>query len=256
MPSNHLIPCCPLFLLPSIFPSIRVFSNEQVHHIRWPKYWSFSFTISLKTQRCMGPKITASCAVRVNSGQKIQKDPQKKKKYPTANFEEPGAKPAGPEQNQGTVHAPYTERYLRGTLTLEHTPTPIPTLTYSYKEQASQGVSKPGTLLFVPTARCYSKGPNKVLPEFLVWPLVNFCILGRPRPPSVSIFTAALRMSHQFNPDSQEGDVDSHLQREESQGNLRQVLKPAQRVNRVREGNTKKSPGALQRLELDGRRKN
>ena len=162
----------------------------------------------------------------------------------------------GPEQNQGTVHAPYTEHYLRGTLTLEHTPTPIPTLTCSYKEQASQGVSKPGTLLFVPTARCYSKGPNKVLPEFLVWPLVNFCILGRPRPPSVSIFTAALRMSHQFNPDSQEGDVDSHLQREESQGNLRQVLKPAQRVNRVREGNTKKSPGALQRLELDGRRKN
>ena len=46
MPSNHLILCCPLLLLPSIFPSIRVFSNESVLCIRWPKYWSFSFTIS------------------------------------------------------------------------------------------------------------------------------------------------------------------------------------------------------------------
>ena len=46
MPSNHLILCCPLLLLPSIFPSIRVFSNESVIHIRWPKYWSFSFSIS------------------------------------------------------------------------------------------------------------------------------------------------------------------------------------------------------------------
>ena len=46
MPSNHLILCCPLLLLPSIFPSIRVFSNESVLHIRWPKYWSFSFRIS------------------------------------------------------------------------------------------------------------------------------------------------------------------------------------------------------------------
>ena len=45
MPSNHLILCCPL-LLPSILPSIRVFSNESVLHIRWPKYWSFSFSIS------------------------------------------------------------------------------------------------------------------------------------------------------------------------------------------------------------------
>ena len=45
MPSNHLILCCPLLLLPSIFPSIRVFSNESVLHIRWPKYWSFSFSI-------------------------------------------------------------------------------------------------------------------------------------------------------------------------------------------------------------------
>ena len=46
MPSKHLILCCPLLLLPSIFPSIRVFSNESALHIRWPKYWSFSFNIS------------------------------------------------------------------------------------------------------------------------------------------------------------------------------------------------------------------
>ena len=46
MPSNHLILCFLLLLLPSIFPSIRVFSNESVLHIRWPKYWSFSFSIS------------------------------------------------------------------------------------------------------------------------------------------------------------------------------------------------------------------
>ena len=46
MPSNHLILCHPLLLLPSIFPSIRVFSNESVLRIKWPKYWSFSFNIS------------------------------------------------------------------------------------------------------------------------------------------------------------------------------------------------------------------
>ena len=46
MPSNHLILCCPLLLPPSILPSIRVFSNESALHIRWPKYWSFSFSIS------------------------------------------------------------------------------------------------------------------------------------------------------------------------------------------------------------------
>ena len=46
MPSNHLILCCPLLLLPSIFPSLRVFSSESALHIRWPKYWSFSFSIS------------------------------------------------------------------------------------------------------------------------------------------------------------------------------------------------------------------
>ena len=46
MSSNHLILCCPLLLQPSIFPGIRVFSDELVLHIRWPKYWSFSFSIS------------------------------------------------------------------------------------------------------------------------------------------------------------------------------------------------------------------
>ena len=46
MPSNHLILCSPLLLLPSIFPSIRGFSSESFLHIRWPKYWSFSFSIS------------------------------------------------------------------------------------------------------------------------------------------------------------------------------------------------------------------
>ena len=50
MPSNHLIICHPLLLLPSIFPSIRVFSNESALHIRWPKYWSFSFSISLSNE--------------------------------------------------------------------------------------------------------------------------------------------------------------------------------------------------------------
>ena len=50
MPSNHLILCCSLLLLPSIFPSIRVFSNESVLCIRWPKYWNFSFSISLSNE--------------------------------------------------------------------------------------------------------------------------------------------------------------------------------------------------------------
>ena len=50
MPSNHLILCRPLLLLPSTFPSIRVFSNESALPIRWPKYWSFSFNITLSSE--------------------------------------------------------------------------------------------------------------------------------------------------------------------------------------------------------------
>ena len=50
MPSNHFILCHPLLLLPSIFPSIRVFSDESALHIRWPKYWSFSFSISASNE--------------------------------------------------------------------------------------------------------------------------------------------------------------------------------------------------------------
>ena len=50
MPSNYLILCCPLLLLPSIFPNIRVFSSESALHIRWPKYWNFSFSISPSNQ--------------------------------------------------------------------------------------------------------------------------------------------------------------------------------------------------------------
>ena len=50
MPSKHLILCHPLLLLPSIFPSIRIFSNESVFQIRWPKYWSFSFSTSLSNK--------------------------------------------------------------------------------------------------------------------------------------------------------------------------------------------------------------
>ena len=50
MPSNHLILCCPLVLLPSNFPSIRVLSNESVLHAKWPKYWSFNFSISLSNE--------------------------------------------------------------------------------------------------------------------------------------------------------------------------------------------------------------
>ena len=50
MPSNHLILCHPLLLMPSIFPSIRVFSNESILRIRWPKHWGFSFSLSLSNE--------------------------------------------------------------------------------------------------------------------------------------------------------------------------------------------------------------
>ena len=49
-PFNHLILCCPLLLLPSVFSRVRVFSNESVLHIRWPKYWSFSFSVSASNE--------------------------------------------------------------------------------------------------------------------------------------------------------------------------------------------------------------
>ena len=70
MPSNHLILCRPLLLLPSIFPSIRVFSNESALHMRWPKYWSFSFSVSpLSHMKDAGrrpefPTNTGSCQTR------------------------------------------------------------------------------------------------------------------------------------------------------------------------------------------------
>ena len=60
MPSNHLILCRPLLLLPSIFPSIRVFSNESALHIRWPKYWSFSFNISPSKNLVLGQRLQNS----------------------------------------------------------------------------------------------------------------------------------------------------------------------------------------------------
>ena len=50
MPSNHLILCCPLLLLPSIFPSFKVFSSDSILHTMWPKYWCFSFSISLSNE--------------------------------------------------------------------------------------------------------------------------------------------------------------------------------------------------------------
>ena len=50
MPSNHIILCCPLLLLPSIFPSIRVFSKKSVLSVKWPKYWSFSFSINISNE--------------------------------------------------------------------------------------------------------------------------------------------------------------------------------------------------------------
>ena len=60
MPSNHIILCHPLLLLPSIFPSIRVFSNESALRIRWPKYWSFSFNISPSKNLVLGQRLQNS----------------------------------------------------------------------------------------------------------------------------------------------------------------------------------------------------
>ena len=66
MPSNHLISCCPLLLLPSIFLSIRVFSSESVLPIRWPKYWSFSFNISPSSEHSglISFRMGSSCSPR------------------------------------------------------------------------------------------------------------------------------------------------------------------------------------------------
>ena len=66
MPSNHLILCRPLLLLPSIFPSIRVFSNESTLHVRWPKYWSFSFNISPSNEhQRFEPLLFCICIFRI-----------------------------------------------------------------------------------------------------------------------------------------------------------------------------------------------
>ena len=69
MPSNHLILCRPFFLLPPIFPSIRVFSNESALRIRWPKYWSFSFSISPSNEHpgLIGP-VGCPCSPRDSQG--------------------------------------------------------------------------------------------------------------------------------------------------------------------------------------------
>ena len=71
MPSNHLILCCPLLLLPSIFPGIRVFSNESVLHIRWPKYWNFSFSISPSNDYSFNVWISA---IEIKEGKKTEGD--------------------------------------------------------------------------------------------------------------------------------------------------------------------------------------
>ena len=72
MPSNHLILCCPFFLLPPIFPSIRVFSNESALRIRWPKYWSFSFNISPSSEHPGLISMDWLCLLAVQGTQKHQ----------------------------------------------------------------------------------------------------------------------------------------------------------------------------------------
>ena len=67
MPSNHLILCCPLLLLPSVFPSIRVFSKESVLCIRWSKYWSFSFSISPSSEYSGIISFRADCWISLQS---------------------------------------------------------------------------------------------------------------------------------------------------------------------------------------------
>ena len=69
MPSNHLILCRPLLLLPSIFPSIKVFTNESSLHIKWPKYWSFSFSISPSPLQHLSPPSAFSSQERTTEMQ-------------------------------------------------------------------------------------------------------------------------------------------------------------------------------------------
>ena len=99
MPSNHLILCHPLLLLPSIFPSIRVFSNESVLPIRWPKYWSFSFNISpsnehlgLISSRTLEDELPRSVGAQYatgdqwrNNSRKNGETEQKQKQYPAVD---------------------------------------------------------------------------------------------------------------------------------------------------------------------------
>ena len=92
MPSSHLILCHPLLLLPSIFPSIRVFSNESVLHIRWPKYWSLSFSFS--------PTNEYSGLMRVNTS-------QQEERVRIAEHEAQGRAPGNPateEENRRQCH--------------------------------------------------------------------------------------------------------------------------------------------------------
>ena len=89
MPPSHLILCHPLLLLPSIFPSIRVFSNESALHIRWPEYWSFSFSISPSNE------YSGLISFRMNWVlEKILESPLDGKKI----------KPVNPKGNQLNVH--------------------------------------------------------------------------------------------------------------------------------------------------------
>ena len=73
MPSNHIILCRPLLLLPSIFPSIRVFSNESALHMRWPKHWSFSFNISPSNEHPGLISLQSKGLSRVFSNTTVQK---------------------------------------------------------------------------------------------------------------------------------------------------------------------------------------
>ena len=82
MPSNHLILCRPLLLLPSIFPSIRVFSNESALHIRWPMYWSFSLSISPSKEYSVNPLgFTGLISLLSRDSQESSPTPQFKRIY-------------------------------------------------------------------------------------------------------------------------------------------------------------------------------